>query len=1043
MKNENAGVIAWFVNNPVAANLLMMFILIVGFLSFRTMEKELLPTVKTNVIYVSAVYPSASPKEVEEGITLKIEEAIKNINEVKKVQSYSSIGVSNVMLELDYNADIDNALNEVKNAVDTISTFPQDIENITVRKTKPIRLAFQIQLYGNLEEGQAKSMAEQIRRELLAETIVRKVDILGTRKYEISIEIDKEQLQKYKLTLRQVAQKIKMESVNLPSGGIKTEKGNLLIRVEGQSYRQQDFENIALLTTENGSVVKVRDIAKVNDGYIDQNQKGYLDGKYSVGIAISAVADQDLIQVAESAKAYLKKKQASLPQDVYLTSWLDATYYLENRMTTMRSNLFFGAILVFVVLLLFMNFKMAFWVMLGLPVSFAGASILMAFGFDDISLNMVSMFGFIMVVGILVDDGIVVAESIDSEIRRNGLNNKSVIKGTQRIALPAVFGVLTTIIAFFPMMFIEGPKHSYLFAIGFVVCACLLFSLIESKWILPSHIAATNGRFLSLLNVKWQENLQQYMNRRLEQWVAMRYAPVITKAIDYRYITMSFFVAILIITLGLVSGGIVKYELFPAEPNDFVVASFNMAQGVSDEDAIKAQEKIEKALYAVETEYQKEFVTDTTLIKHLFNYTSGVGGGSFVLELTKAEDRGINSFEIVERWQKKVGHIDGAATLDFSGAQSAGSRDLSFMLVGGNKVELEAASVELHDYLRTIEGLSSIATTLQKNRQEYIIDLTPLATSMNLTLGDVALQVKEAFYGAEAQKILREEEEISVMVRYPKNRRSSLIDLEEMPIRLPDGRFMQLKELANIDLVYAESNIVRINGEYSVHIRAKVDRNIRNPRDIYNDVTKQYIPTLIKQYPTVNTKRDGLFLEEKETEKEIQNYFLIALLSVFILLAIPLKSYLQPIIIMTAIPFGVVGAIWGHSLLNYSISFMSLFGIVALTGVVVNDSLLLVDFVNRAVKEDGLNYKDAAIQSGVLRFRAIMLTTVTTFFGVIPIILESSVQAANMIPMAISLGFGILFATLITLILVPCLYVILEDIKRLFSNKDGEMLVES
>lgn len=1033
MHGEQKGIIAWFIRNPVAANLLVCIILLAGFLSATSIEKELLPVPEAKNIFVTAGYPSASPKEVEEGVTLKIEEALKEISDIKKVQSYSTIGFSSVMIDLEDNADVDLVLEEVKTRVDSISTFSKDVENITVRKSRPVELALQLQLYGNLDELQAKRLAQEIRHELLTRTIVKKVNILNTRPFEININVSPEQLQKYKVTMSQVAARIRAESVTAPLGGISNSSESILIKVEGQAYRQADFENIVLLTTESGAKVRLKDIADVQDGFVNAEKKGLFDGQYSVGIAISAVGEQDVVEVADAVKKYLAEKQKTLPQGIYLTDWLDTTYYLQSRLDTMTSNLIYGGLLVFLLLVLFMDLKMAFWVVAGIPVSVAGAFILMQMGFANVTLNMVSMFGFIMIVGIVIDDSIVVAESVDDEIRKSGFTVDSVIRGTKRVATPAIFGILTTIAAFSPMLIVGGMKQVYLFAVGFVACSCLLFSLMESKWVLPAHLMSNHKGLLGRLHSRHQHALQEWMNRKLSAWIQKRYLPFVTRAVEYRYLTLSIFIVILAITLGAYKSGIIRYELFPAEVHDYITANFSVTQGLTEEEGKQFEKRIEDALFAVEADYQKEFSTDNKLIKHYFTYGTGAGSGMVVLELTKSETRDINSFEVAERWREKVGDVEGAV-LDISGAKTEGSRSLSFLLRGTDKKELEAAAEDLVNQMKAIDGLTNPYHTIEKGRQEYLLELKPKAEAMGLTLADIGVQVKDVFHGIEVQKILRDNEEIPVRVKFPDERRRSIVDIEAMQVRLPDGRFMQLKELADIDTIWAENNLMKVNGELSVYVKATVEQAVPNPGVIADKVNHELIPRLLIQYPGVNARPEGVSESEQETEQEIRHYLLIVLMLIYILLAIPLKSYVQPLIIMSAIPFGFVGAAWGHWLLDYPISVMSLFGLIALSGIIVNDTLVLIDQVNNSVEEDGMDIKEASIQGGALRFRAIMLTSVTTFLGDLPIILETSIEAANMIPMAISLGIGIMFATAIILVLVPCLYNVLGDIQRLFGN---------
>lgn len=1028
------GVIGWFIANPVAANLLMILVIVAGLLSLDGVRRELFPDTDQNVIIIRMFYPGASPKEVDEGITVKIEQVVKNVPGIRKVSSQSLHGMSNVELQLSEGFNSSDILDDVKDVVGAINTFPRDAENLTIKKLQRVELSFQIQLYGELGEEQAKALAEEIRRELLSETIVKRADILGARSYEIAVEINESQLQKYNLTLGDVAAKIRAQSINLPTGFISSSTGLVILRVQGQAYHQKEFEDIVLLTTESGTVIRVGDVATVKDDFVEGGTRAYFDRKYSIGIAVMAVSGQDIIDVSDAARRYMEKKQANLPKGVYLASWLDATHYLNGRLNTMVSNLMWGAFLVFLALALFMELRTAFWVMAGLPIGFLGTFILMPVEFIDVSLNMVSLFGFILVVGILVDDAIVVAESVDSEVRAIGPGPEAVARGTRKVAIPVLFGVLTTVASFVPLLFVEGDKHVMLFSIGFVVCSALLFSLMESQWILPSHLAAGSHGLLRLLEIGWQQRLQLSMNAKMTSFMNRRYFPLVNKALEWRYATLAAFLALLIFTAALMASGTVKYVFFPPEPNDYLQVTMQMPSGAVPEQADTARRRIEDAIYRVDSEYQKEYAAPT-LVKHLFSFVPDAASAKFVLELTPSEERKIDSNEVIRRWKEATGAIEGASVLEFSAAKSEGSSNLSFMLYGTDRDALEKASGDLSEALHQIDGLSNFSSSQETRQEEYILHLTPRAHSLNLTLAEISLRVKEAFYGIEAQRIQRDSEEVRVMVRYPFEQRDSLVDLEGMFIRLQDGRSVPLRELVTIERGYSQNSLTRVNGLMAVYVSARAEPELISPAEANSRIISQILPGILAKYPGIRYQEVGMVDEQQKMERNMRKYFLLALLGVFVLLAIPLKSYWKPLVIMSAIPFGVVGAIWGHWLLGYPVSMMSLFGIIALSGMVVNDSLVMVDFINQKLAE-GISVRDAVANAGVQRFRAVFLTTLTTFLGVTPIILETSLQAQGMIPMAVSLGFGILFATAITLVLVPCLYLILDDARRLIVGKE-------
>ena len=1039
MAEKEKGIIAWFVDNPVAANLLMAAIIILGFMSFNNIRKELVPQKESRVITAKVSYPSASPIEVEEGITLKVESALKNVQGIKKITAKSTQGMSTVHIEVDGAYKTKDLLVNVKDAINAISTFPESAKKPSVSSSTFKTLSIQLQLYGDLNEHDAKVLANEIRSELLAETQAKNVLISGTRTFEISIDISQKQLQKYNLSLRDVARKIRAESVNLPSGFIETRNGFIVLRVAGKSYTQGEFENIPLLTTEDGSVIRIGDIAQVNDGFVQWGGSGEFDGQRSVALSVFVVGNQDTMSLAKEVKAFAKKKQQSLPSSVKLTHWLDITYYLESRLDMMFKNMLYGAVLVFFVLAMFLDLKTSFWVMAGLPVCYLGTFIFMPLEWVDVSINVVSVFGFILVLGIIVDDAIVVGESVHSEIEKKGFSNQSIVSGANKVALPAAIGVLTTFIAFIPLVFVEGQWKAPPQAVGTIVCFCLLFSLLESKLILPAHLAAGEKGFFRFFKFKLQDRLQKHNNIKLQQWISFRYTPLLKKSITHRYSTVAIFISGLILTLGLFFGGIIRYELIPGAFEDYGRVSLKMSQGTLESTTKAAREKIIKSLYTVNDAYKKEFKLEKGFLDHLYTSSAGPHDGSFNIELIKNDNRKLNNAEIMRRWRKDVGKIPESNVLSFSSA-SEGSRNLSFMLASRDREQLKSASAELLNELKTYKGLANFSNPMEGGRDEYILELKPKARALGLSLADVSIQVKEAFYGTEAQRIQRGDSEIKVMVRNPKEQRTSLLDLNDLYIRVSKGRSIPLKEIAYLIPSRSQGNLTRVNYESANFVGTRADRSVEAPGKISKSIIHEFMPELFKKYPSVEYRPEGTSLNKKQLESDIGVFFLLALLGIYILLAIPLRSYSQPLIIMSVIPFGIIGAVLGHGLMDFPISMMSLFGIVALSGVVVNDSLIIVDFVNRA-RAAGESVFDAVINSGSQRFRAIMLTTITTFAGVLPMLLESTGSAQDIVPMAISLGFGILFATLITLILVPCLYVILADIKS-FAEKINSRITQ-
>ncbi len=1027
--NPDKGLIAWFAHNPVAANLLMAMLVLAGIASAMNLRKSLTPDFESNLFTITMVYPGAAPTEVEKGILIKIEEAIKDIEGIERIESTAAENSGTVRVETHEDYKLLDIMNEAKTRVDGIASFPAEAEKPAISQVQQIHQALQMQVYGDLSEVAIKNLAEEIRLELLSNPSIARVDLWGARDFEISVEIPEETLRKHGLTLSQVADTIRRSSLDLPGGSIRTANGDILLRTRGQAYTQQDFENIVLLTAADGTRVRLGDIASVNDGFVELKGFATFNGLYSVALAIYAVGDQDVIEVADAAKQYVIEKRQTLPEGVYLDTWADTTYYLDGRMQMMVSNLVLGALLVLLVLGLFMDLKIAFWVMIGMPVCFLGTFAMMPL--VDVSLNMISMFGFILVLGILVDDAIIIGESVHTQISYHGHSLRTVIEGAQRVALPATFGVLTTLAAFSPTLFVDGVYRNFPAACGWVVLLCLTFSLIESKLILPAHLAEMNKPFWRwALEWRWQERLQERCNAALTRFVHERYQPLLERCIARRYVTAAAFLALFILSIGLVGGGLVRYIMTPQVPGDFVVANIEMMEGTAEDRTLEVIRAVNRAVYELDAKYQQDTGSGQGFIKHVFAFGSDGLFGSVWLELVKSEDRSISSDDITNAWRDAVGEVPGTRVLSFSTAQEGSGPPIAFNLTSGNIQELEAAGQELAARLKTYSGVHDVRNSASDIVDEIQLTLRPEAEALGITLADLGRQVREAFYGAEAQRIQRGTDEVKVMVRYPRDDRKSVSTLESMYIVSPTGARVPFSTVAEATVQPGYSTITRINSRRSVLVTAEVTESAVEPARVIADLEANFLPALQARHPGLRWSLDGGSREARKLESSLFAGFALALASVYVLLAVPLRSYLQPLIIMSVIPFGIIGAVVGHLVMGKAISMMSVFGIIALAGVVVNDSLVMVDFVNQSLAR-GKGLLDAVIGAGTERFRAILLTSLTTFVGLFPMLVETSVQAQFVIPMAISLAFGIVFSTVITLLLVPTLYVMLDDLRHL------------
>lgn len=1040
--DTNKGIIAWFARNSVAANLLMIVLLLAGLGSVLTIKKQTFPEIETEVVMIRVPYLGAAPQEVESGVIDKIEESIRSVNGIKRVRSTAVEGLATVNAEIASGYNISEVMEEIKTQVNSISTLPEQTERPVVYRLRFQSNVMWLSLYGEASEQTLKELAKSIRDEIKKLPGVSKVDVVAARNYEIAIEIPEHRLREYGLTFEQVVNAVRGSSVDLPGGAIRSESGNILLRTKGQAYYEDDFASIPLVRNADGTRLLLGDIATVTDGFVERARLATFNGQNSVSIRIDAVGEDDTLRIAGTVKNYIEKKRQELPASITLDYWGDSSYYLQGRLDLMTSNLLYGVILVLLALTLFLEFRVAFWVMVGIPICFLGALALLPLSFFNVSINMISLFGFILVLGIVVDDAIIIGESAYSEIEKRGKSTDAVIAGAKKVAMPATFGVLTTIAAFVPMLMVGGAQSAIWGSIAWVVVLCLAFSIIESKLILPAHIANMdtkpwdpNRRGVYALGRFGSNTLKRVrgaVSRVLFSFIENRYRPFIERCIEFRYVTMAVFFAMLIVMFGVMSAGFVRWVFFPNVPSDFMQASVQMEEGASNEATVLAIQEIEAALMRVDQQLLAS--GEDMVVKHRLVFLNSDTAGQLVIELDKSEGREIDAFEIARLWREQIPEIPGLKTFRINNSTMGSGADIALQLRGRDLVQLQAATEELKAALAGYEGVFDIEDNLRGGNDEIVLALKPEADLLGLTLADLARQVRNGFYGAEAQRVQRGGEEVKVMVRYPREERRSLGDLENMRIRTANGGEVPFSQVASYTLQPSFSAINRVNGERAVTITAAADKSLVEPGKVVSEVRRGILKELEQKYPGVSGQLDGASQDEMDAQRDLMKAAVFAMFCIYALMAIPLKSYSQPLIIMSVIPFGLIGAVIGHMLLGLSMSIMSVFGLVALAGVVVNDSLIMVDFVNRA-RAQGVAIKQAVVEAGTQRFRAILLTSLTTFVGLAPIVLERSLQAQIVIPMAVSLAFGILFATVITLVLIPALYVMLEDVKKLFRGK--------
>ncbi|WP_100914430.1 efflux RND transporter permease subunit [Pseudoalteromonas spongiae] len=1016
--NQQTGLIAFFANNSVAANLMMFFIILMGIVSYATIQRQMFPSIEINYITVNANYPGASPQEIEEGILIKIEESIKDITEIEKSISRAFRNGGSVTLEIDPDKNLAEVLDKVKLRVDGIATFPAGMEPVTVSQIEFQQDVINMALVGDLPLTQLKPIARQVETELLQLKNVSLVN-LSTPDDEIAVEIQPDQLRKYNLTLSQVSDAIRRYSANISAGQLKTDSGIISVRVENQFYKGDEFRQIPVKVGNNGAKVLLGDIAEIKDQFVEGERYFQMSGANAISLSVKATKDQNMIPVAESVNRYIEERNKTLPPGVQLESIVDMTYYLNARLDMMLKNLFQGAILVALMLTLFLRFKLALWVMVGLPVCFLGAMMMMPM--VGVSINIVSLFAFIMVLGIVVDDAIVIGESAYSEIERSGPGVTSVVRGAQRVATPATFGVLTTIAVFAPFTLSSGPESAFFVSIAAVSILCLIFSLIESKLILPAHLAHTH-----FSEVK-TDGFRAKFNKRFFGFVNGPYQRFVIKCVEWRYAVFAVFVALLMISVGLLAGNYVRVVPTPKVPHDFPTIRIEMNDNVSDMQTISALQTIEAVITQIDKETQAN--TGQTMIRDMLVFNQGRTEGQLVVPLVDEELRPYNTFELSRRWREALPEIPGLKSINIQDDVNGGGNDgeFGYLLFGPDIDTLNAAGRQFIAMLQQQKGLFDISSTIDPASKEVQISLKPVAYDLGLNLANIANQVGASFYGGEAQRVIRNGEEVRVMVRYPKLTREAYSSLKYTVITTPSGKEVMLGDVVDLVEKPGISYIRREGGYRSVYIWGAIDEEVVEPDAVVKSVKDELLPQLKEQFPTVKSELGGSIEEQQAQANEQKLFFVAGMFIVYILLAVPLKSYFQPLIIMSVIPFSMVGAIWGHFSFGLDISLMSTFGLIAAAGVVINDSLVMTDFVNQ-MRAQGASIKEAVTKAGCARFRAITLTSITTFVGVLPIMFETSLQARFVIPMAVALGFSVLFATLVTLVLVPCMYLILQDL---------------
>ena len=1043
------GLVSWFAQNGVVANLLMIMIVAMGLMTIPKLKKEVFPEFSIGIITVSVSYRGAAPEEVEEAVCIRVEEAIQGLDGIKTIRSTANEGIGIVTIEVETGYDERELLDDIKARVDAIDTFPEETERPVIQEATNRFQVINVSISGETEELSLKRLGEQVRDELSFLPEVSQVELKNARPYEISIEISEEALRRHELTFDEVARAIRRTSLDLPGGSVKTESSEILLRTKGQAYRGVEFEKLTLLTRPDGSRLHLGDVALVVDGFEDSDKFAWFDGKPAVMVQVYRVGQQSALEVARAVNEYVAKAQRRMPEGISIVTWADASRILESRMDLLIKNGLSGLALVFIVLALFLRLRLAFWVTIGIPIAFLGAIALMPV--FDVSISMISLFSFILVLGIVVDDAIVVGESVFARQEATKAGLRAAIEGAQQVTVPVIFGVLTTVVAFSPMLFVPGAVGQIWRVIPLIVIPALMFSLIESKLVLPYHLSHYHPRPRAynpnIVSRVWNGFFGLFSGG-LDQFIQKVYRPLLQFALEWRYLTVAVALMTLLFTAGLVRGGLIEFIYFPQVEADNVVADLTMPQETPAGVTARAIRRIEESVFKLDKEIKAK--TGHSLFRHVSTSvgeqpfraqaqrTMGSNLASYSnpymaevnIELIPSEERTMTSTEIANRWRELTGPILGAVELTFTSDLIGGGKSIDIQLSGPNMRQLREAVLQTKETLSQYPGVIDISDSFRGGKPELKLAITSKAESLGVSIQDLGRQVRQGFFGEEAQRIQRGRDDVRVMVRYPVEQRRSVETLERMRVRTLDGSEVPFSTVATAQMGRGFASIARVNRQRTINVSAEVDESVTNANQVLGDMEVRFFPELLARIPGITFVLEGEQQDQQETLEGLTEGFIVAMFVIYTMMAIPFKSYVQPLIVISAVPFGIVGAIWGHVIMGLSMSILSMCGVVALAGVVVNDSLVLVSFINDH-RRQAVPLTKAVHQAGLVRFRPILLTSLTTAAGITPLMMEKSVQAQFLIPMAVSLAFGVLFATLITLGLVPALYLILEDFKRI------------
>jgi multidrug efflux pump subunit AcrB len=1041
----------WSVNNRVAVNLIMMFIIVAGLLTVMNMRREVFPQFALDMINISVPYPGASPAEVEEGICIKIEEKIKGIEDIARTYSSSREGMGSVTVELDKGADVRKIMDDIKNEVGLIDTFPDEAEDPIITEIVNRNPAITVAVYGDVSEKLLRRTADRIRDDLVDSGPISLAALVGVRDYEIAVEVSEENLRRYGLRFDQVVQALRSGSLDLPGGTVKTDHGEVIVRAKGQLYTGREFEELPLITDANGAVVRLGQVATVVDGFEDTDIKARFNGKPAALVQVNRTSREDVVAISDAVQQYVADNQERLPADVRIATWLDLSSMVRDRIDLLLRNGFQGIVLVFIVLALFLNLRLAFWVSVGIPVAFMGAFIVLDYNGETI--NMISLFAFIMTLGILVDDAIIVGENIFTHYSQGKSPNRAVVDGMGEVGVPVVMAVATTVVAFMPLMFISGIMGKFIGVMPRAVIAILIVSLGEALIILPAHLEGAllrSRRAGEKIGRTIHEKVRGRIEEGLQFCIDRIYTPTLRYVVENRYFAFSIGIGMLIVSLGILRGGFVPFVFMPKGDSDWVIAEVNYPLGTPVETTAQTIAFLEEQAFTLNREFDGKLNGGQTLVTNIYSLIGliprrdwkpqeigGHCGEVWIEMISSAERPKLSVNAVISRWRSLAGEIPGLERLSFFTVEGgpAGS-PIEIQLIGDDFRQIEQAAAELKDELAKYPGTYDIGDDFKPGKPERRFKIRDGAQSIGVTMSDIARQLRQGFHGEEALRIQRGKDDVKVQVRYAEKDRRSLDAVEQARIRTLDGRQIPLSEVADVTQSRAYSQIRRVDRKRVITVSSDINEEFGNASNIVADLKADFLPRLMARYPGLRYDMEG---QEKRTQESLDSLkigFTFALMAILLLLATQFRSYVQPLIIMMAIPFGLIGAIGGHLIMGQAFTIISIFGIVALSGIVVNDSLILIDFINRAHR-NGTAVVEAVMESGRSRFRPVLLTSITTIAGLLPLLLERSFQAQFLIPMAVSISFGLLAATLLVLLYVPALYLIVDDVIRGLQRRWG------